>query len=559
MRIERDMRVPMRDGVHLSANVFRPSGGGRFPVVLQRMPYGASGYPECEFWVRRGYAFMSQDCRGRYDSEGTFYPFLQDAEDGYDTLTWIAKQDWCDGTIGMYGLSYWGAVQWLVAPLRHPNLKAISPSVICGDYWKRSYWCDGAFSLALSALWLCLEVSARTSDLNLIPAYDLKDFFLHLPLIDLDEHAGRRSRFWRDYLTHSEDSEFWRRISVRHRHESIDTPAFLMGGWYDYYAGEAFTDFVGLRALGKKAKILMGPWSHIISCSTGVGELDFGPHSMIEVREPLWRWYEELLRGRKNGILDEPPVTIFVMGINQWRDENEWPLARTRFTPYYLHSRGAAHEGTQGGSLSTTMPGIEPPDQYRYDPNDPVWTLGGNHSICWGEAYHVIQPGPFDQRTVEERADVLAYTSAVLEEDVEVTGPVTVVLYAATSARDTDFVARLVDVHPDGRAMNITEGIIRARFRESVHRPPKLLEPGAVYEFRIELQPTSNVFRKGHCLRLDITSSCFPLWDRNPNTGHAQGMDAELRVADQTVYHNAAHPSHILMPVIPAGSTAERV
>ena len=552
MRILRDLRIPMRDGVQLSANLFRPAGNGRFPVILQRVPYGVSGYPECDFWVKRGYAFMEQDCRGRFDSEGTFYPFVDDAKDGYDTLTWISQQEWSDGTIGMYGLSYWGSVQWLVAPLQHPNLKAISPSVICGDYWKRSYWCDGAFSLALSSLWLCLEVSARSSDLNLIPAYDLKDFFLHLPLIDLDEHAGRRSQFWRDYLTHSQDDAFWKRISIRDKYDSIDIPVFIMGGWYDYYAGEGFTNFVNLKAAGKKAKIIMGPWSHMISSSTGVGELDFGAHSKIELRELLWRWYEELLQGKKNGILDEPPVTIFVMGTNEWRHENEWPLARTKFTPYYLHSNGDARSNTEGGSLSLTPPGHEPPDLFRYDPANPVWTLGGNHSICWPEAYHVIQPGPFDQRKVEEREDVLVYTSPALEADVEVTGPVSVVLHAASSAPDTDFVARLVDVYPDGRAINITEGVIRARFRESVHQPPKLMQPGITYEFRIELQPTSNVFKKGHRIRLDVTSSCFPLWDRNPNTGHPQGMDAELRVADQTVCHDAAHLSHILLPIIPA-------
>lgn len=394
-------------------------------------------------------------------------------------------------------------------------------------------------------------MSARTSDLNLIPAYDLKDFFLHLPLIDLDEYAGRKNRFWRDYLTHSQDSEFWQRIGNRGHHAQIDTPAFIMGGWYDYYAGEAFTDFTRLRAAGKRAKILIGPWSHIISSSQALGELDFGAESKLELKELLWRWYEELLRGRKNGILDEPPVTIFVMGINQWRQENEWPLARTQFTPYYFHSQGTADSGT--GSLSPSQPGQEPADHYRYDPANPVWTVGGNHSICWGEAYHVIQPGPFDQRKVEERNDVLAYTSKPLAANVEVTGPITVSLHASSSTPDTDFVARLVDVYPDGRAINITEGILRGRFRESVHQPPKLMQPGSVYEFRIELQPTSMVFLKGHCLRVDITSSCFPLWDRNPNTGHPQGMDAELRVADQTIYHDTVHPSHILLPIIPAG------
>ena len=296
-----------------------------------------------------------------------------------------------------------------------------------------------------------------------------------------------------------------------------------MGGWYDYYAGEAFTDFVNLRARGRNVKILVGPWMHYLSCSTRLGDIDFGDVSKPDLREHLLRWYEELLRGKKTGILEEPPVTLFVMGTNVWRHENEWPLARTRYTPYYFHSRGAAHAGTEGGTLSLDPPVAESPDRYRYDPANPVWTLGGNHSFCSDPRYHVIQAGPFDQRSIEARDDVLVYTTAPLVDDVEVTGPVVVELFAASSAPDTDFVARLVDVFPNGRAINITEGVIRARFRESIYQPPKLLEPGVVYKYRIELQPTSNVFRRGHRIRVDITSSCFPLWDRNPNTGHPRG------------------------------------
>lgn len=542
VRLLRDVKIPMRDGVRLSANVFLPDAPGAFPTVFQRTPYGASGYPDGAYWAQRGYAYLTQDCRGRFDSEGEFYPFVADADDGYDSLEWLVQQPWCNGRVGMYGLSYWGAVQWLLAPSGHPALQAISPSVIPGDFWRRGYWVNGAFSLALNALWLCLEVSSRTSDLNLIPAYDLEKFFSTLPLIDLDVQAGRYCQFWRDYLTHSGPGDFWRRFSTEGQHAKMQAPAYLMTGWYDNYPGEAFRDYTALRGLGKRAKLLVGPWSHIISSGTQLGEVDFGADSQLDLRAILLRWYDALLKDADDGILAEPPITLYVMGANAWRQEWEWPLARTRFTPYYLRA---------GGALSTEPPGREEPDRYVYDPADPVWTLGGNHSICWGEAYHVIQPGPFDQRPVEARDDVLSYTTPPLAEDTEVTGPVEVVLHASSSAPDTDFVVRLIDVHPDGRAMNLTEGVMRARFRASIYQPEQLLEPGTVYEFRIDMPPTSNVFFAGHRIRLDVTSSCFPLWDRNPNTGHPQGMDAELQPAAQAIHHEAAWPSHVLLPLLP--------
>jgi len=549
LRIVRDVRVPMRDGVHLSVNLFLPDAEGAFPTILQRMPYGWSGFPDGEYWARRGYAYVMQDCRGRFDSEGEFDPFVDDAQDGYDTLEWLAGQSWCDGHIGMYGPSYLGGVQWLVAPLAHPNLTALAPSVMSADFWRCGYWRNGAFSLALSSLWLCLEVSARASDLNLIPAFDMPKFFATLPLIDLDVYAGRRNEFWRDYLSHSEYGSFWQRFELRGQYDRVTAPAFLLGGWYDYYPGEAFADFTGLRAAGKPAKILIGPWSHILSQSQQLGEIDFGAHSQLDLRALLLRWFDLQLKAMPNGMLDEPPITIFVMGINQWRQETEWPLARTRFTPYYLHSDGNANAGTDG-LLSPAPPTAEPPDHYRYDPANPVPTLGGNHSICWPDVYHIIQPGPLDQRPVEAREDVLVYTTSILETATEVTGPITLVLYAATSAPDTDFTAKLVDVFPDGRAINLCEGIIRARFRASIYQPSQLLTPGEVYEYRIELMPTSNVFLPGHRIRVDLTSSNFPLWDRNLNTGHPIGLDAELQIAEQTIYHDDRYPSHLVLPVI---------
>ncbi len=558
LRILRDVKVPMRDGVKLSANVFLPDAKGRFPVVFQRMPYGASGRDPGEFYAQRGYALVIQDCRGRHDSEGEFYPFRDDTPDGLDSLDWICAQPWSNGRVGMFGPSYLGGVQWAVAGERHPALQAIVPNVIPCDFWKSGYWRNGAFSLALNALWTCLEITSRTSDLGLIPSYDLNKFFRHLPLRTLDSYAGRPCEFWQDFLEHSQYDDYWKRMSViRDRFDQVAVPAYIMCGWYDYYPGESFDAFNGMRSQARgrareQSRIIMGPWSHLISLSSRLGEVDFGAHSHLAINALALRWFDCLLKDMDTGILSEPPVTIFVMGINEWRHENEWPLARTCFTDFYLHSRGAANRDLHDGLLSVVPPKDELPDQYIYNPDKPVPTLGGNHSICWGDAFHIIQPGPFDQRAVEQRPDVLTYTTPPMEADTEVTGPIVLHLYAATDAPDTDWTAKLVDVYPDGRAINLTEGNLRARFRKSIYEPPELLEPGKVYWYRIDIQPTSNVFRKGHRMRLEISSSNFPLWDRNPNTGHKQGLDDELRIARQTVFHNSEYPSRIVLPVIPS-------
>ena len=558
IRVLRDVKVAMRDGIRLSANVYLPKADGRFPVIFERMPYGFDGFTcgEGDFYARRGYAFVMQDCRGRYDSEGEFYPFRDDGRDGVDTMDWICAQPWSNGRVGMFGPSYLGIVQWLLALEGHPALKAMVPNAMPFDFWKRGYWCDGAFSLALTALWTCLEVSSRTSDLGLIPAYDLNEFFRHLPLKTLDSFAGRPCQFWQDFLDHARYDDYWKALNFHDGLDRIAAPSFLMVGWYDYYAGEALRCYGGLRRraggeAAARSRIIIGPWSHLISQSAQLGEVNFGEPSHLNISDLALRWFDSLLKGLDTKILDEPPITIFVMGINEWRQEREWPLARTRFTEFFLHSNGSANGRDEDGRLHTEPPADEPTDRYVYDPDNPCPTLGGNHSICWPQAFHVIQPGPFDQRPVESRDDVLVYSTAPLDRDTEVTGPVVLRLFAATDAPDTDWTAKLVDVHPDGRAINLTEGVLRARFRESIYRPPKLLEPGKVYEYAVELQPTSNVFLKGHRIRVDISSSNFPLWDRNPNTGHEQGRDAETRIARQTVFHNGQYPSRIVLPVIP--------
>ncbi len=373
-------------------------------------------------------------------------------------------------------------------------------------------------------------------------------------MLTLDEASGSAPlKAYREYVTHNQYDELWQPLNIRASQVGqYRAPMLLTAGWYDNYAGDCCANFQALReqapsaALRDSHRLLIGPWTHGINGSTTLGEVDFGPAALAE-NDHTHRWLDGLLHGKTPSEVMPAPVRLFVMGANCWRDENEWPLARTRYTEYYLH---------QDGVLSPQPPGAgEAPDSYIYDPADPVPTLGGNHSVGPYNPglYELALPGPYDQRALEARPDVLVYTSEVLQADTEITGPIVLKLYAASSARDTDFVAKLTDVYPDGRSLNLTEGVIRARFRENVWGLPKLLQPGEIYLFTIDMQVTGNVFKAGHRLRVDLTSSNFPLWDRNLNTGNDPATDTEMQVAQQTIYHDAAHPSHIALPIIPMG------
>ena len=325
-----------------------------------------------------------------------------------------------------------------------------------------------------------------------------------------------------------------------------------MGGWYDLYAPDSFKNFNGLRLHGgtpeaRQSKLIVGPWPHGLSESSKTGDVDFGAGSLADLDGMETRWFDYWLKGIDNGVVDEPPLRLFIMGVNEWRDEHEWPLARTSWQKWYLHSGGGANSVRGDGRLSMGEPADEQPDRFVYDPRFPVQTMGGAN-CC---SSHIVPWGPYDQRNVEMRTDVLCYTSPPLERDMEVTGPITAVLYAATDGPDTDWTVKLVDVAPSGYAMNLCDGILRARYRES-RTDPTLLTAGQVYRYEIEAGVTGNVFKRGHAVRLEISSSNFPRFDRNPNTGHAFGKDAELRVARQTVEHSRSHPSHVVLPLIPA-------
>lgn len=549
-----NVKVPMRDGTNLSADIYFPKGQeGPFPTILTRTPYDnmREGYLDSAvFYPQNGYAYVAQDARGRNDSDGEFHPWVNEFNDGYDTVEWIGAQTWCDGNVGMVGGSYVGNVQWQAASMGSSYLKAIVPRVIGSNLHEAPHYQGGAFQLGWAALW-SFRYDGRT--IQDVFIYNWEQLFATLPLKDLPKAAGKDIAFIQEWMEHPDYDDYWKALAIEERYQDIKIPVLQIGGWYDFFTVGTFDNFVGMRERGgsdltrNNQRVIMGPWIHPASTLTHAGEVDFGKASQIDLEEIELKWFDHWLKGIDNGAERESPLHIFVMGVNEWRDEKEWPLARTEFTPYYFHSNGQAHSLLGDGALSTEPPVDEPDDEFIYDPSFPTPTRGGNN-CCIPE---IVPWGAFDQRSVEARNDVLCYTSEPLDEPLEVTGPVIVKLYAATDGPDTDFTAKLVDVAPDGYANNLCDGIIRGRYRESTQQQV-LLEPGKVYEFTIDLWPTGNVFLKGHRIRVDISSSNFPRFDRNPNTGNKFAQDAELRIASQRVVHSGAQASHIILPVIPS-------
>ena len=544
-----DVKVPMRDGVLLSANVFLPKATGKFPTVLQRTPYGKGNTKRGEglFYATRGYVYVSQDCRGKGASAGTWTPFVNEASDGKDTHHWILDQPWSNGTIGTTGGSYVGFTQWISAPGSGEHVKAMFPVVPLIDPYDDLVYVGGAFQLSLMMGWGSATSGSPT--LRGWKEADWRQAFRTLPLCTWDRVIGSEVQYLRDWVARPHFDEYWQRCSLRGRAKDITTPSYVICGWYDLFAKSVFKHVNAVRTTSRSPDvrrhqhILMGPWVHGISRDGKVGDLDFGKDAVISVREIQAKWFQRWLKDGAADVDNWPPLRIFVMGRNQWRNEQQWPLARTQYTPYYFHGRGEANTLEGDGTLNTNPPQAEPADHFVYDPHNPVPTLGGNN-------LHFCPMGPRDQTLAEQREDVLVFSSEPLTRELEVTGPVKVVLYAASSAPDTDWTAKLVDVGPDGRPINLCDGIVRARYRESTDKPTPIT-PGKIYRYEIDLWVTSNVFLPRHRVRVEISSSNFPRFDRNPNTGHPFGADAEVKSATQTVYHDAEHASHILLPVIP--------
>jgi hypothetical protein len=533
----------MRDGVRLSTNVFRPNAPGRYPAILLRTPYGKGDAitPAYQSFVNHGYAVVVQDVRGRYRSGGTFEPINQEFNDSDDTLNWIARQPWSDGGVGMYGGSYLGITQWKAALTQNPHLKAIFPYVAGDDdYRDRFYSTGGAMKIGHRLLWL--EENMRAYGFQ---APDFKSYVEALPIRAADvASTGHHLAVWHTVANHPAYDEFWKSVSVREHLKDIHIPVYAVGGWYDNYVESDLDAFTIHHKANPDDRIMIGPWAHVFSAK--FAGVDFGKDSLVSLRPEQLRWFDRYL---KNQPVAEPrhPVRIFVMGIDKWRDEDEWPLARARAVKFYLDGHNTLGNKPEPHSS---------PDEFVYDPRHPVPTTGG--AVCCNPA--IFPWGPLDQRQVEKRSDVLVYSTTPLEAPVEVTGPIKVVLFVSSSAPDTDFTAKLVDVFPDGTARNLTDGILRMRYRDSLDAP-KLITPGEVYKVAIDAGVTSNVFLPHHQIRIEISSSNFPRFDRNPNTGGPVVDAKDARKANQTVYHEHQRYSYVLLPVVasaPAELTSSR-
>jgi uncharacterized protein len=561
--VERNVDARMRDGVVLRADVYRPDAPGQFPVLLQRTPYSkASGSASARALAARGYVVIIQDSRGRYMSDGTARPH-DEAADGHDAVEWAASLPYSSGKVGMFGTSYLATTTLQAATEAPPHLLAIQPSAAYASRYADLVFQGGAFYLEDGLAWNLGQAAdvmrrALTPDANRDAAVGLsahqqalfqQSWLWYLPLKQFDALDLKRfAPNYYDMLEHPTYDAYWEPSNIAAAYERIDAPALHIVGWYDVFARSTIANFAGLRARARSAharanqRLILGFWPHAQPGprDTRVGDVDAGSENAIDLGAIRTQWFDCWLKASGCDAMSPAPIRLFVMGENRWRDEHEWPLARATPTAFYLRSQGRANSLSGDGSLRLDAPQGEPPDRFIYDPWDPVPT--GPR-----QAYSRL---PADQRDVERRQDVLVYTTEPLTAPLEVTGPIAATLWIASSVRDTDFTAKLVDVHPDGTARLLTDGILRTRYR---HSSTKLewLRPGEPTEITIDVGVTSNLFKAGHRIRVEISSSNFPRWDRNPNTGAPFGEDATLLRAEQTVFHDAERPSRILLPIVP--------
>jgi len=556
---ERNVAMKTRDGVTLRADIYRPAGDGPFPVLLQRTPYNKD---TTAFIARkaaaRGYMVVAQDVRGRFTSEGDWYTFKHESEDGYDAVEWAAALPRSNGKVGMFGGSYVGATQMLAAISHPPHLAGICPSITASNYHENWTYQGGAFEQWFNESWtasLAVDTANRTVRQNMnalvgstvlplsqFPVFNIKS---------IPDGAGLThtlAPYFQDWLDHPTYDSYWKQWSIEENYEKIQVPALTITAWYDIFQGGSLRNFTGLQARAgneaarKDQHLLVALGGHSGGGRT-IGAVDFGPAALeYDESSIMLDWYDYLFLGKQNQFATNNPVRIFVMGENVWRDEEAWPLARAKQTRYYLHSKGKANSASGDGALSSTIAKTEAADTFVYDPANPVPTVGG--PLCCDPLH--LPGGPRDQKEVESRPDVLVYSTEPLQQDLEVTGQVTLDLYASSSAVDTDFTAKLVDVSPDGKAINLAEGILRASYRESTVEA-KPIVPGKVYEYKIDLWSTSNVFLKGHQIRLEVSSSNFPRFDRNLNTGKSASTDATFVKATNTIFHNSV----LILPVVP--------
>lgn len=565
--MERGVAVPMRDGVNLRATIYRPAPEGRYPVLLQRNPYNRDFLPIATAVLdplraaANGYVVVVQDVRGRWESEGgPFYAYRDEFQDGCDSVAWAAQLPFANGRVGMYGLSYMGMAQWQAAVAQAPALQAIAPVTAPNDAFELDYR-GGAFQLGLLTYWSMLPIGPNAVQrsqsenrlaefLGLIEDIDANArWYRHRPLRSFPplQRAGGFAPFFFDPLDHPTRDAYYEQFTVHHRHAAVRVPALIIAGWYDLLLGNDLRHFQSLRREGASVearegtRLIVGPWSHGMFAST-VGDLDFGVRAsglLLDLREDLTglhlRWFDYWLRDHGTGLRDDPPVRVLVMGENRWRGFRAWPPPEAR--PLRYHCRANGH-------LTREAPDDESPDRYDYNPEDPVTTLGGNLLV-----FPIYRAGPVEQGRILSRPDVLSFTTRPLDADLDVIGPVTVELWVSSTARDTDFMVKLCEVLPDGRTYNVADGVLRASYREG-DRERVLLEPGQPVCLRIDCYATAKRFARGNAIRLLVTSSDFPRYSANPNSGELAQDATRSVVARQTIFHERARPSAIVLSVV---------
>lgn len=564
--IQHDVPMKTRDGIILFADIYRPKSADKFPVILMRTPYDKSvGWavgPAFKI-VPRGYVLIIQDVRGRYTSEGEWYPFRHEQNDGYDAVEWAAALPYSNGQVGMMGASYVGATQVLAAIAHPPHLTAIAPNMTASNYHDGWTYQSGAFEQWFDQNWttqlaqntLQRVISDNTNALvgaGTLPLANYPVFnFGQLPA-DAQLTASI-APYYLDWLAHPDYDQYWKQWSIEEHYSEIAVPMLNVGAWYDIFNGGTLRNYMGAKAHGStevartQQHLLIEIGGHA-GFGRRIGDVEFGPHALEnEYTNVILDWYDFIMKGIHNEFATDKPVKLFVMGVNEYRQEDDWPPPQAQPTKYFLHSSGKANSLRGDGSLSPTAPKSETADAYVYNPLNPAPTVGG--PLCC-DAEH-MEPGPRDQRAVENRDDVLVYSTGPLAQDLEVTGPVTATIFVKSSAVDTDFTGKLVDVSPDGFAKDLTEGILRMRYRDSPEHST-LMNPGQVYEISLDLWATSNVFLKGHSLRLEISSSNFPRFDRNLNTGEEIKFARTSVSATNTILHDAQHPSALVLPIMPA-------
>ncbi|HEX6718091.1 MAG TPA: CocE/NonD family hydrolase [Pyrinomonadaceae bacterium] len=554
--IQQGVSVKMRDGVSLIADIYRPVSDEKFPVLLERTPYNRSGNTRtASELASHGYIVVLQDTRGRFASGGEFYPFRIESADGFDTVEWAAKLDQSNGRVGMFGGSYVGATQMLAAMSVPPHLVAIFPYVTASEYYDGWTYQNGALMQWFSSSWtsgLAIDTLRRQAETAQAP----QEWVNTLPLQDYailkTPQTSLLAPYFRDWLSHERDDAYWQQWRVSDHYSQMTVMGLHGGGWHDLFLKGSIKNYTGLHHDAATAearagqRLIVGPWAHAPTSPAGkIGDVVFGKDAVLDITATALKWFDYSLKGIKNEYSTGAPVRLFIMGENVWRDEQEFPLARTRYTKYYLHSTKGANSIIGDGLLSVTLPAAERKDEFDYDPQKPVPTIGGR--LCCGQA---LPPGPADQRPNESRSDVLVFSTPPLTEDTEVTGFISLELYASTSAVDTDFTALLVDVDESGYARFLTDGIIRARYRESTKQASEVT-PGKIYKYTIDLWATGNVFKAGHRIRLYVSSSNFPRFNRNLNTGEDIIASSRSVQAHQTIYHDREHSSALILPVIP--------